>query len=38
METEICGLSFSLSCFQNFQKQEEEEEEEEEPDPVHDVG
>jgi hypothetical protein len=34
MKTEICGLSFSLSCFQNFQKQEEEEE----PDPVHDVG
>jgi hypothetical protein len=33
-------LSFSLSCFQNFQKQkeEEEEEEEEEADPVHDVG
>jgi hypothetical protein len=30
-------LSFSLSCFQNFQKQKEEEEEEE-ADPVHDVG
>jgi hypothetical protein len=37
--TEICGLSFSLPCFQNFQNQEEEEEEEEEEaDPVHDVG